>query len=689
MEEICTTFSTTPMGIFDFVNSLDPIIGDMEFQLETKFTFITNIINSDKINQNAKDSFNNMFVKRYLSSDKFRRIVDGCYFVFSNDDYLGSYISLDETITQNVDLITFSMYPIQSENNIFNYPDYVLITILLENFSLKDLVDLDTSITNKKFRTRLHGIFSDPSFIIKFPVVYVEWLFLRNIKCEDITMKPNTNYNNSNQYDKSFVTYCINNGSTIKKLDVSKISMFREDSVQMIKSCRNLTHFTFDRLSYHPGGEGWGSLDTMINLKSIYNTCQNLTYISFEPMYVSFEFDDVLLSESCSKLESMVLNIGNLSHFQINEITKILAPCKNLKKLEVQHLRYMTPDLFIYLANNFTKLEDLNIRFSSFWKLDRNRVDNKENEKLANVNIRYLVDNLKNLKNINILHCDWLYYDTLKYIYSNCKQNEYLYLIDKFADVQDEDETNIELIESIVNPLNIKHLIVNGDHYYNEFPVELLFSKIKNVETISSYAFKGGDFITYLTKNCKMVRVLQISGSMGISDDSIFDFADKFKYLTSLSISSIEVTDLSMIQLFKSCKFLETIYISGCEKLTDLSFIEIANLRSLKNLTVNDKITNNCLKTIVLNCYKLESISITKKYASSIKRYEEPFDDKTDVITYEFVLWIVKNAHNLKSFTFCKQNSLTNKDMKKLLIRYGRSYFPTFNIYLINNSRYD
>lgn len=600
----------------------------------------------------------------------------------SIDGYLESYKNINESINKDDKFVISNINKMQNNNTIFNYPDYILITLLLEQFTLKDLIKLDTSVTNKKLRKRLHNIFRHPVFILKYHVTYIEWLSLRNIKCEDIKILPNIIHNNLNQYDKSIVIYCVNNGTTIKKLDVSKISMFREDSIEVIKSCKNLTHFTFDCLSYHPGGVGWGTLDFMINLKYIYNTCQNLKYISFDPAYISFDFDDVLLQESCSKIESIILKISNYNYFRYDKITKILSQCKNLKNLEVEHLEYMIPGLFLYLADNFKKLECLNIQFSSFWRLDKND-PYKENKKLANINLRYLVDNLKNIKHLNVLYCNWLYYDTLKYIYSNCEKNEYLYLIDNFSDKDYDNETNIKLIESVANPLNIKYLTFNSHNEYNIFPSELLFSKFKNLESFNCYYSLKDDDILLLVKNCKNIKKLELGSS--ISDISIFTLANNLKNLTSLSVSSLKITDLSMIQLFRNCKLLETIQIIACENLTDLSFTEITNCRYLKKLKINDKISNECIKHIVSNCYILESISIYEKYSNTTKKYTVPFDDKTDVITFELVLWIMKNAHNLKNITFLKQNSLTNDEKKLLLNKYGERYFPTFISYLINN----
>lgn len=255
MNDICIIFNTTPDNIFDFINLFEPINENL---IPTdEYEFIKRINNSEKINQNAKESFNNKFSKRYYSNDRFRKIVDGCSFIFTENEYIGAYENIDKTVIEDNDYIIFNMYPIQNSNAIFNYPDYILINILLEQFTLNDLIDLDTSTINKKHRTRLLYIFSHPSFILKYPVIYKKWLLLRNIKCEDLKMMPNIINSNSNQYDKSMVTYCINNGDTIKRLDVSQISMFGEDSDEIVKNCKNLTHFTFNSLKYFPYGNDW------------------------------------------------------------------------------------------------------------------------------------------------------------------------------------------------------------------------------------------------------------------------------------------------------------------------------------------------------------------------------------------------------------------------------------------------
>ena len=130
---------------------------------------------------------------------------------------------------------------------------------------------------------------------------------------------------------------------------------------------------------------------------------------------------------------------------------------------------------------------------------------------------------------------------------------------------------------------------------------------------------------------------------------------------------------------------LENVYISGCENLTDLSFNFLCNLKHLKILSVNDKISNECLQNVIVNCYNLETLSIRGKNCYYTQKYTLPFNDENDVITYDLILWIIKNANKLKSISICKQNSLTNHERRQLLDKYGDSYFPDFQSYLLNN----
>lgn len=426
----------------------------------------------------------------------------------------------------------------------------------------------------------------------------------------------------------------------------------------------------------------------MVNIKLIYNTFQKLEYINFDPRYISFNFDDILLSESCSKIESVVLKGSGCNY---DKVVKILSQCKNIKNLEADHLERMHPKFFVYLADNFSNLEYLSVKlmhFSHDNELSRNENMSleKENKELANINLKYMVDQLFKLKNINISYCEWLNCDTLKYIYSNCKKNEHLYLIDKFPDRYYQDDKAVELIESITNPLTIKNLDINYYLCLYIIPFELLFSKIKNLETLTSYQYDlEDDDITTLVKYCKNINKLSLIGSTDISNISILNIANTFKGMTELNLDTEKITDLSMVEIFKNCTLLKSIHINKCATLTDLSFIELVNCKFIESIFVNEKISNECLRNIILNCNHLESIGIIQNGWYRTKKSKVPFSSENDIVTFELILWMIKNGHSLKSIVISKQNSLTNRERRILLDRYGSNFFPDFVTYLNNN----
>lgn len=636
ISEFCETFDKTISEAFDFINSLDPITEEIKISSYPKF--FDNIFNSKLISYDAKKSFRDKFFKRYCSDADFREFVGFCYFIFSKDYYIGAFYETNSFKNElNSDYIIFDMH---FDNILFNFPDYILLNIILDQFTLKDIKMLLISTNNKKDKDRLLYIINHPAFIIKYQVKYEKWLNDINIKCENLVITKNRQ--NSIKYDEMINEYIIKNGIYIKNLSIIGVQISRNDSLIILDSCKNITHFTF--LPF-PNRES-------ISVKDIYERFEKLEYISLS-LYSMNKSEDYI--SNTNKIKKINLKCGLGFLWKYEDIIKILLPCINLKELTIEEMRDINPQLFIFIADNFKKLEVLVFSNCSMY----NNALNDETNEIGNENIKYLVNKLPYLKNINLTTMDNIYYDTLKYIYSTCENIEYIYSIGEIEDSYGVPIGNreIELTQNIRNPSKIKYLELYGYRQLEKSLIKSLSEKFTNIESfIGGFSGLNDEDIITLTKNCTKIKKLDINGNIGYS--AIAAIADNLKDLIEFTCMTFTLEDKSMMYLFENSTKLQRIEIENSRNLTDLSLSKIANCKNLKFIELPSTISNECLKLIILNCPLIESIRIISPHGSK-------------TINFEFVVWILENTPNLKNLGIISQADLTNEEIKFLMNKYN------------------
>ncbi|KAL4247137.1 hypothetical protein ABKN59_001343 [Abortiporus biennis] len=85
------------------------------------------------------------------------------------------------------------------------------------------------------------------------------------------------------------------------------------------------------------------------------------------------------------------------------------------------------------------------------------------------------------------------------------------------------------------------------------------------------------------------IKSLNIAGCVNLTDVSLSKIAGLGGALHHIVLSGLtRITDRGMVTLFRSCRDIKTISISGCKSLTDLTVMEMAGLKSLQRLDMTN-----------------------------------------------------------------------------------------------------
>lgn len=95
-------------------------------------------------------------------------------------------------------------------------------------------------------------------------------------------------------------------------------------------------------------------------------------------------------------------------------------------------------------------------------------------------------------------------------------------------------------------------------------------------------------FSQELMKGCEHLRTLSLLGSFNIGDESFKAIASKHWLKTIKVDSNIKISDISLKAIGKNCPELHQLYMTDCQRLTDLSLKNLAQCRFLTVVNLAD-----------------------------------------------------------------------------------------------------
>ena len=89
-------------------------------------------------------------------------------------------------------------------------------------------------------------------------------------------------------------------------------------------------------------------------------------------------------------------------------------------------------------------------------------------------------------------------------------------------------------------------------------------------------------------KGCEHLRTLSLLGSFNIGDEGFKAIANKHWLRTIKVDSNVKITDASLKAIGKNCSELHQLYITDCQRLTDLALKNLALCRYLTVVNLAD-----------------------------------------------------------------------------------------------------
>lgn len=95
INDYCRIYGDTVESVFEEFNTLREFELDINMRTNNLPEFMVNILYDHAISPEGKKKFMTRFGLRYLEDDIFRKMTDGCCFLFIDNDYEGVYSSLE------------------------------------------------------------------------------------------------------------------------------------------------------------------------------------------------------------------------------------------------------------------------------------------------------------------------------------------------------------------------------------------------------------------------------------------------------------------------------------------------------------------------------------------------------------------------------------------------------------------
>lgn len=119
--------------------------------------------------------------------------------------------------------------------------------------------------------------------------------------------------------------------------------------------------------------------------------------------------------------------------------------------------------------------------------------------------------------------------------------------------------------------------------------------------------------LTNIAQQCRGLQLLSIGQYSAITNTSIIEVAKQCTGLTSLNIvEGRAITDDGIIEIARRCLGLRSINFCACSAITDNGMIQIARNKQLQSLSIYycEKITDITLIEISTNCFDLQTLDI-------------------------------------------------------------------------------
>lgn len=569
-------------------------------------------------------------------------------------------------------------------------PENVFFDLAREWLTIKDLIDYDTTNTNKKLKNKIYALKSfklDEE--IELNVNNVKWFLKNNIKLTNVKIK---------NLDDSIIEYLITHGDNIKRFNLYDHHIISNEHINIIvNTCPKIKHFVIDKYLDITAIESLINSNDLLSLdisnSRIINSgnfvcIKKLNLVEFKMNNCSLSY---LFIEEILKNSPELLNIEMSLSKTLRDITilNISSYCHSLMNLNISGCEKITDESFL----NFTGcplLKTLDISYSHLIRctfLDSLTINCPL---LTYLNISNMLKSLKGKLNLPFKNLTELNISNSKIDHSfnlhigmNFPQ---LTKINAFADYGGSKIGLIDksLIDFLKNSPYLKSLdltnngcltdksfsCINGN--YDE--LILTHCRVTNLNFISCNKLKISFCYQLVSLNvisCKEILVdfcmmlidispiknlerIKIKGCELLSESLIISIIEANDFLTYINLAYTKITDLTLFSIAKKCSNLERLNLGRCTEIHDSYVIEISkNCRKLTSINFSKtKLTDLSIIAITENCPNLNEIIL---------------DDCTE-ITDISIIAISKNCSKMKGLFIknCPGVSEIYKEMFKV-----------------------
>jgi F-box and leucine-rich repeat protein GRR1 len=160
---------------------------------------------------------------------------------------------------------------------------------------------------------------------------------------------------------------------------------------------------------------------------------------------------------------------------------------------------------------------------------------------------------------------------------------------------------NWSALHNVVQSLRSAHASFDYDHLVKRLNLSILGTQVSD-GTLQPFA------------SCKRIERLTLTGCQKLSDLSIVKMVEGNRSLLALDVTGVEgVTDATMNAVADNCFRLQGLNISACRQITDDSLVNVArNCRHLKRLKFNEcrQLTDKSIIAFATNCRQLLEIDL-------------------------------------------------------------------------------
>lgn len=272
------------------------------------------------------------------------------------------------------------------------------------------------------------------------------------------------------------------------------------------------------------------------------------------------------------------------------------------------------------------------------------------------------------LKGIRLENCRWITDESIKTLFSTCK--------------------NIEI-------LNLKQCIKLTDNSFIELENNL--TKLTNINLESS--FVGNNGIQVISENCVNLEAIDLSWCKNITSNALQKLVESCKNLKHFSSRGLASMDNSVLRKMSiNCPNLSHLNINNCSNVSDEGLIPIAyECKSIKFLGVSNcsHISNATLQSLGRNCSDLVILEVSccinlsdigfiaiSKGCHKLERIDL---EECTRITDQTIINLSANCSNLRHLTLSRCESITDEAIRELSISNSAIVNETLQVLELDN----